>query len=277
MKIEPLASSVMPPAPRASSPRSVMRFLLAMTLTLMAHASQAFDFQGHALVCQMAYAQLSESVQKKVAALVAKSPEKHFAVACAWPDNVRDQKRYEHTKPWHFVNIPRSATSVSASDCPKQGCLLSAITEMQQRLQNKPDTDWQALLFLGHFIADLHQPMHVSYFDDRGGNRTSVRFLGDKTNLHHLFDGDILGKRNFRKQAPQWLTTISAEQQQQWQQGDVLSWANESLQITRTIYAQLPASHKIGSDYRDTFAPQLEQQMKKASVRLAFLLEKTLK
>ncbi len=93
-------------------------------------------------------------------------PEKHFAVACAWPDNVRDQKRYEHTKPWHFVNIPRSATSVSASDCPKQGCLLSAITEMQQRLQNKPDTDGQALLFLGHFIADLHQPMHVSYFDD---------------------------------------------------------------------------------------------------------------
>src|SRR5690606_3270989 len=254
----------------------VMRFLLVMTLTLMAHATQAFDFQGHALVCQMAYAQLSESVQKKVDALVAKSPEKHFSVACAWPDNVRDQKRYEHTKPWHFVNIPRSATSVSANDCPKQGCLLSAIAEMQQRLQNKPDADWQALLFLGHFIADLHQPMHVSYFDDRGGNRTSVRFLGDKTNLHHLFDGDILGKRNFRQQAPQWLTTISAEQQQQWQQGDVLSWAGESLQITRAIYAHLPVSHKISSDYRDTFAPQLEQQLKKASVRLALLLETTL-
>ncbi|QQD22672.1 endonuclease [Oceanospirillaceae bacterium ASx5O] len=257
--------------------RVLTRLLLSTALTVFACSTQAFDFQGHALVCQMAYAQLSESVQKKVDALVAKSPEKHFSVACAWPDNVRDQKRYEHTKPWHFVNVPRSATSVSVSDCPKQGCLLSAITTMQQRLQKKPDTDWQALLFLGHFIADLHQPMHVSYFDDRGGNRTSVRFLGDKTNLHYLFDGDILGKRNFRQQAPQWLTTISAEQQQQWQQGDVLSWAGESLQITRTIYAQLPASHKIGSDYRDTFAPQLEQQMKKASVRLAFLLKKKLK
>lgn len=249
-----------------------MRFLLAMTLMFMAQATQAFDFQGHALVCQMAYAQLSEPVQKKVDALVAKSPEQHFAVACAWPDKVRDQKRYAQAKPWHFVNVPRTATSVSANDCPKQGCLLSAITEMQQRLQNKPESDWQALLFLSHFVADLHQPMHVSYFDDRGGNRTSVRFLGDKTNLHHLFDGDILGKRNFRKQAPQWLTTISAQQQQQWAQGDTLSWANESLQITRAVYAQLPASKQIGPDYRDTFAPQLEQQIKKASVRLALLL-----
>lgn len=271
------ASHVSRSASRAFSLRVLTRLLLSSALAGFACSAQAFDFQGHALVCQMAYAQLSESVQKKVDALVAKSPEKHFSVACSWPDNVRDQKRYEHTKPWHFVNVPRSATSVSASACPKQGCLLSAIAEMQQRLQNKPDTDWQALLFLGHFIADLHQPMHVSYFDDRGGNRTSVRFLGDKTNLHHLFDGDILGKRNFRQQAPQWLTTISAEQQQQWQQGDVLSWAGESLQITRAIYAQLPASHKIGSDYRDTFAPQLEQQLKKASVRLAFLLEKILK
>src|SRR5690606_39064073 len=96
-----------------------------------------------------------------------------------------------------------------------------------------------------------------------------------KTNLHHLFDGDILGKRNFRKQASQWLTTISG-QKQQWQQGDALSWAGELLQITRANYAQLPASHNIGPDYRDTFAPQLEQQMKKASVRLAVVLEKAL-
>src|SRR5690606_32241615 len=269
------ASHVSRSASRAFSLRVLTRLLLSSALAGFACSAQAFDFQGHALVCQMAYAQLSESVQKKVDALVAKSPEKHFSVACAWPDNVRDQKRYEHTKPWHFVNVPRSATSVSASACPKQGCLLSAIAEMQQRLQNKPDADWQALLFLGHFMADLHQPMHVSYFDDRGGNRTSVRFLGDKTNLHHLFDGDILGKRNFRKQAPQWLTTISG-QKQQWQQGDALSWANESLQITRAVYAQLPASHNIGPDYRDTFAPQLELQLKKASVRLALVLEKAL-
>src|SRR5690606_7453770 len=121
---------------RAFGLRMLMRLLLSIALTVFACSTQAFDFQGHALVCQMAYAQLSESVQKEVAALVAKSPEKHFAVACAWPDKIRDQKRFEQAKPWHFVNVPRSATSVSVSDCPKQGCLLSAITTMQQRLHN---------------------------------------------------------------------------------------------------------------------------------------------
>src|SRR5690606_28206398 len=129
------ASYISRPAQRPFGLRVLTRLLLSTALTGFACSAQAFDYQGHALVCQMAYAQLSESVQKKVDALVAKSPEKHFSVACAWPDNVRDQKRYEHTKPWHFVNVPRTATGVSTSDCPKQGCLLSAITTMQQRLQ----------------------------------------------------------------------------------------------------------------------------------------------
>ena len=31
-----------------------------------------------------------------------------------------------------------------------------------------------ALKFLGHWVGDLHQPLHVSFEDDRGGNEIAV-------------------------------------------------------------------------------------------------------
>lgn len=246
-----------------------MRILIAGWLMLLAGMAQAFDAPRHAQVCEMAYAQLSDAARQRLDERLQGSPEPHFARGCSWPDRVRDDARYQHTRPWHFVNVARSATTVSARDCPAQGCLLSAIPQMQARLQRDPD-DWQALLWLAHLLTDLHQPMHVSYADDRGGNRTRVRLMGDNTNLHHLFDGDLFGRS---RAVP---ASITPAQRQQWQQGDVPDWATESLQLTRSIYAALPASHTVDAAFRATFVPQLERQLQKASVRLALMLEQAL-
>jgi len=62
---------------------------------------------------------------------------------------------------------------------------------MQKRLQRDPDSDWQALAFLGHFVGDVHQPLHVSYSDDRGGNQTRIYYRGERTNLHAFWDRDV--------------------------------------------------------------------------------------
>lgn len=252
-----------------------MRYCVALWLTLLMLPAHAFDAQGHALICQMAYMQLSEPVRASVDALVKQSPEKNFPAACSWPDVVRDQASFRHTKPWHFVNVAHTAEKVVAADCPAHGCLLSAIPAMQERLRKNPENDWQALLFLSHFLGDLHQPMHVSFAEDRGGNMTDVRYLGSNTNLHHLFDGEILGALNYRQKTPQWLSTITPEQRLQWQQGDMLIWATESLYITRFIYQKLPATNIISEEYKAFFSEELSRQMKKASVRLAHVLEET--
>lgn len=253
-----------------------MRYGLLLLLLGLTSVAQAFDARGHALVCQMAYDQLSREIQARIDALIVKSPEKSFATACAWPDKARDLKEYQHTRTWHFVNVERDALQVKPADCPASGCLLSAIPQMQLRLRDNPGNDWGALLFLSHFIADLHQPMHVSYFDDRGGNRTAITFNGKKMNLHHLWDGELLGNYQWRAKSQELNALISAEQKQAWAEGDLYQWANESLAITRNIYERMPKSKKWGENEQDYFAPQLQLQMQKASVRLAKMLNDAL-
>jgi hypothetical protein len=46
---------------------------------------------------------------------------------------------------------------------------------------------------VGHWVGDIHQPLHVSFEDDRGGNSVLVTGLCDGVRLAHLLDA-ALGK-----------------------------------------------------------------------------------
>ena len=60
---------------------------------------------------------------------------------------------------------------------------LSFVTDEQKNLQ--------LLKSLGHWISDLHQPMHVSFADDRGANKIDVGSPCN-TNLHSVWDTCII-------------------------------------------------------------------------------------
>lgn len=235
-------------------------------------SSLAFNFDSHRIICQMAYEQLSVKTQQAVEQVISKSKFKRFAQACPWPDQIRQQPSYKHTKYWHYINVPRSANTVSMHHCPKKGCVLSGIVQMQHRLQQDPN-NWQSLVFLSHFIGDVHQPLHVSYADDYGGNAVHLKHKGAGTNLHALWDGELLQPKQWQKYSDELLLTLSASNKEQWRNGSIETWATESLLITKDIYKHLPASKKITQKYTDRFAHKLEQQIQKASVRLAYVLE----
>ena len=259
--------------------KSVFPILLRLPLVLLllgpalaSNHAHAFEFSGHAQVCEMAYQLATPETRQWIDQQVKAGGEKSFAHACSWADEVRDERKFRHTKPWHYINVPRTATSVRADDCGDKGCVVQAINDMQQRLSKNKD-DWQALFFLAHFMADVHQPMHVSFADDRGGNKAAVRFNGDKTNLHQLWDGDLLGKFSYKKQSALALTQISAQERHDWSAARPLDVANESFTITREIYrhyqqaAQTPVV--IDDAYIRQFRPQLQQRLQQAAVRLA--------
>ena len=50
----------------------------------------------------------------------------------------------------------------------------------------QPDNLTESLMFLAHFVGDVHQPLHVGYEDDEGGNTIVVHWYRRKTNLHHV-------------------------------------------------------------------------------------------
>lgn len=249
---------------------------LCLGAVFNSNSVRAFEFSGHAQVCDMAYQLVTPATRNWIDQQVKKGGEKSFAHACSWADNVRDKRKFRHTKPWHYINVPRTATEVHAADCGSKGCVVQAIADMQQRLENNPH-DWQALFFLAHFMADLHQPMHVSFADDRGGNKTRVRFNGEITNLHQLWDGALLRKFSYKKQSALALQNVSDQQRRIWSEGNTIIFANESLAITREIYHHYQQAEsdpvEINNAYIRQFRPRLQQRLQQAAVRLAVILD----
>ncbi len=249
--------------------RLVILFVVAV---FFIPAAWAFNFQTHSAICQIAYEQLTPKAQQRIDALIKKTPYDSFAKACPWPDSIRKEKIHKASKYWHYMNLPRSAKTVTEKDCGKNGCVLSAIPLMQKRLAKNPDNDWQSLLFLSHFVADLHQPLHISYADDLGGNKLHLQQKNKAITMHQLWDNGLLSHRKYEKQAEIWLKEMTAAKKAQWQQGTPLVWAQESFAITQDAYRLIPPSHKVDEKYKEYFAPILAVQAQKASVRLAMML-----
>lgn len=248
-----------------------------LLLLLMAAESQAFGRSGHMMICDMSYQLVQPATRQKLDQLIKATPYPSFSPACVWPDEVRSEEQFAWTKPHHYINLQRGETEISRSHCPAAGCVVSAIEDMQQRLLNDKQ-DWQALLFLSHYISDLHQPLHVSFADDLGGNRTAVYFYGEPSNLHGLWDSNMLTKLGYNEPAKQQqlFQSLTETQQQQWQQSSLMDWANESVTITIGLYQDYRPGMLIDDSYLAKHQATLEQRLLQAAVRLAATLDKLL-
>ena len=96
----------------------------------------------------------------------------------------------------------------------------------------------RALLFLVHFVEDVHQPLHVGDNRDRGGNLTQIQFHGEGTNLHRVWDSDIVNavSRDERLWVERIEPLLTTENIQSWSRGTVEDWTNESLQDAKAAY-----------------------------------------
>ena len=119
-------------------------------------------------------------------------PGTTLADISTWADEVRSSR--PNTGPRHYVNIPRGAFGYNAQRDCRGGCVVSII-EQSLRLLQDTAKGWtvrqEALKWVVHLVADLHQPLHA-IADDRGGNDVLVQFNGHQTNLHRLWDGDLI-------------------------------------------------------------------------------------
>ena len=92
------------------------------------------------------------------------------------------------------MNLPRDSAGLNSDQCPlAQQCVLTAILSDQKILASRSATDANRLLALkslGHWVGDIHQPLHVSFLDDRGGNSISVS--GCARNLHAVWDNCLV-------------------------------------------------------------------------------------
>jgi hypothetical protein len=220
-------------------------FFLATFVATGLHAdkSLAWGDLGHEVVCEIAFQELTPSARSTVVELIGFDTQfRTFGKSCSWPDHPRIRPSE------HFVNLPRDNLAFNDAPCPiSDTCVVSAtLNDMRDLgLFEDPMERLRLLKSLGHWVGDLHQPLHVSFEDDRGGNKIDVGAPCD-SNLHGVRDSCVITE-TMGEDAQLLAQTLRAEIRQSdreaWFTGDfdsatAIQWAQESLAITGD-----PATH----------------------------------
>jgi nuclease S1 len=263
--------------------QSGFQLALALVLLLIPSSLHAWAREGHEIIAILAEQRLHPDVRDAVVALLEGTT---FVEAASWADKVRNQQ----TAPWHYVNMDLTETEYDAARvCPQDQCVIGQI-ERFRRVLARADGDVRkrqnALKYLIHLVGDLHQPLHAGQNADHGGNDVPVEFIGETIdpysqtpwNLHAVWDSGILEVRDrdahhYAERLNAWL---HAQPAGVFQDGSVVDWAMESHDIARDHVYVLPEDGKLGEEYYRANVPVVDQQLAKAGVRLATLLNDAL-
>uniref|UniRef100_A0A453D721 Aspergillus nuclease S1 n=1 Tax=Aegilops tauschii subsp. strangulata TaxID=200361 RepID=A0A453D721_AEGTS len=171
--------------------------VLLVAAAARAPAAQAWGKEGHYMTCKIADGFLTSEALTGVKALLPSWANGELAEVCSWADSQRF--RYRWSSPLHFADTPGDCEFSYARDCHdtkgnKNVCVVGAINNYTAALQDSssPFDPTESLMFLAHFVGDVHQPLHCGHVDDLGGNTIKLRWYKRKSNLHKVWDSDVI-------------------------------------------------------------------------------------
>ena len=277
-----------------------VRWILAMSALSWLPLAQGWSETGHRLTCDVAEAHISHGVKIQIQRLMKSLPDEQreelfggaaleFSDLCVWADKVRPLSAYRSVSSWHYVNFDRDDPTVDYDACVT-GCVLTAIETHLHLLAQPEVSGWtklQALMFLSHWVGDLHQPLHVSFADDLGGNRVKVKGYETCSNLHSVWDDCLIDETKMSRAAlKDQLLQVAGSYTPDSR--SILDWATESARIAihpRTQYCRqtdkacLPwaaRSYTLDSNYQAMNWPVAKERLARGGYRLAGLLNAAL-
>jgi hypothetical protein len=218
--------------------------VFAILVALLAPSAFAWSGRGHVIVWMVAQERLKKSghlAEANAFLAGAKLPPGCGAVApsesCKRPMTCRsakdapvspdDWRSFEGariTAGWHFANINITDDGYDRDrDCRSGACSVEELQMMKALVadeKQQKSSRSEALAYLIHIAGDLHQPFHNADRvrdgkGDRGGNDLPVKFHGEITNLHSVWDGGLIGTHATLKKDSDYahflLTTVLAD------------------------------------------------------------------
>ncbi|MEW9797924.1 S1/P1 nuclease [Alteromonas sp. CYL-A6] len=253
--------------------------LAAVTLGLSvslgySQSAAAWGQTGHRVTGAIADQYLSPLAR---AALMELLPDSSLAEASTYADEMRSDPSefWQRTaNPWHYVTVPEGKHYHEVG-APEKGDAVSALTRFTATLKDNNATLEEqrlALRFVVHIIGDLHQPLHAGNGTDRGGNDVKVRFFWQDSNLHRVWDTQMLEQRDLSyTEWTQWLTQkISADDIRAWNSTDPETWITESTVLRDTLYPQ--DANNMAYDYLYNYLPAATERLQMAGIRMALYL-----
>lgn len=252
----------------------VLAFFFAAVCILLV----SWGVTGHRTVGRIAENHLTPKALAGVRDLLG---DASLADVSTWADEVRSKPEYRSTGSWHYINLPLGLSYDEFKNKVEnmlQANVYSALGKEMELINDKTvpkEQKIEALKFIVHFVGDLHQPMHVSREEDKGGNTIQLNYEGQGTNLHSVWDSKLIehSGMDYQQLAAKY-DHPTAAQVRQWQSDPVIKWMWESYAITSKLYAEVDTmkSRAIGQAYYDEHWATIAQRLEQAGVRLAGVL-----
>jgi len=270
----------------------VRLLVAALALTVLLPVVAAWGRIGHAAIANTAWELMETCARDKVYKYLP-SNETMEGIA-SWADQYAESPAGNWSAHLHYVNMNAGQTQFEMSvDCVN-GCVVSAILNNTALIVSQDFLDSlldepNALEFLVHFVGDVHQPLHVGWGSDRGGNDVNVTFFDKATELHAVWDTGMIMNYNSDYYAwSEYLLEIIQNNQtlitQYTQMMDPSVWAQESFEyVLNDVYNFNPEESQevdgsdtpyLGPHYYDHNLPIVTERLTAASIRLAALLTK---
>lgn len=254
------------------------KILKLATLTLMlclpTHVF-AWSMTGHRIVGQIAENHLSSKARKGVKAILG---NESLAMVSNWADFVKSDPNFDYLYNWHFVNLPAGLDEAGVSkflDTDKEANVYNKTLEMIAVLKNKQSTGEQkkfAMRMLVHLVGDLNQPMHTARKEDLGGNRVYVTWFGEKSNLHRVWDDQLIEYQKLSYSEYAKAIDFTTTETQAWQRKSLKDFVYGSYTACNKIYAATKPEDKLSYKYNFDFVDMLNQQLLSGGICLSNIL-----
>ncbi len=198
-----------------------------------------------------------------------------LAYVSTFADEIKADRSFSKFSAWHYVNYPLGIR-YEDSEKSKYGDLLTAIEECTQIVKDEARSREDRVFYLKmliHLIGDLHQPMHASRAEDKGGNDIQLQWFGEGTNLHRVWDKNLIESygMTYTELATE-LDQVSRKERKEIQEGTIYDWVHESHELCAKIYESAEVGEKLAYRYGYEYNDMLFQQLQKGGLRLAKVL-----
>lgn len=250
---------------------------VAIVTTLLSAKSWAWGTTGHRIVAEIAERNLTKKAKKNLKKVIGDQKLAYFA---NWGDFVKSNPAYKDKDSWHYLNLEgdlnkeqcyESIENSTDKNLYKRSLLLIEDLKNNKELSNEEQRE--ALYYLIHMIGDSQQPMHVGRPGDLGGNKITVEYFGQRTNIHSVWDSKLVDDEQYSyTEYADVLSVLDKNQIKDLQSGELKDWLYDAYLKASDIYKDVENNRTLRYEYQYKNKYILEEQLQKGGLRLAKIL-----
>ena len=242
--------------------------------TLLSSFVLGWGKTGHRIVGKIAETYLTKNAKTQIKKLMGHHDLSRMS---NWADEIKSDPSWKIANDWHWCTIPDGELYEKDKHSGKAVEKVNDFISVLKNKKSKKKDRQTALKFLIHLIGDLHQPMHVGNGIDRGGNDIKLKWFNAPTNLHRIWDSDLINLQelSYSEYSDYLMLNEDRGKIRKWQGDDVLIYIHESRDMRTQCYDF--SGENLKWEYFYKHKELLEKRLLQGGVRLSGELNRIFK